>query len=522
MNKQRPGVQRAINYLDSLISPETGIAKLESIRQMASKAGVSFVTMWKALKLFQEDGKGDRAEIRQVTGHDEDSSEKEVLQETSTPGSWRWVADRFYKDILSGRYRAGEKLPTCKELQQHYGVSFATLKKVLTYLVDEQVVEPRTGGYSIPRLTSSAGHARIVAIGCGWEDGKIWVDHQDKNYFRTLESECLRSNIKLDVIVYYRDRERIRFVHTASKKDYDLTDRRIIGYIFIVANLESTPEEVLGRLVAIRRTVAVLDVVGGWKIPRYAQGNRMVQFFTATASELPAKRVAHYLLEQGHRHIAFFSPFHRAIWSRRRLDTLIDMYTKAGCAKNVRPFVYDTYAYQWDYLKNQEHNEDIHSLINQYAEWKKEAHGEFFKRFGNLGYSIVKYISEWNCASGEIYEKMRPLFDEALRDKAISAWVMANDFAATIAIDFLKEHNVRIPEELSIVSFDNTLDAMEYQLTSYDFNIHGIISMMLRFVLAPHTVKPARKTGSCLEVDGTLVVRRSTGRVVDDAVAVVQ
>ena len=264
---------------------------------------------------------------------------------------------------------------------------------------------------------------------------------------------------------------------------------------------------------ALRRNVAVLDVVGGWKIPRYAQGNRMVQFFTATASELPAKRVAHYLLERGHRRIAFFSPFHQALWSRRRLDTIIGMYSKAGAAEFVYPFVYDNYAYQWDYLKNQEHNEDIHTLINQYAEWKKEAHGEFFKRFGNLGYSIVKYISEWNCASGEIYEKMRPLFEDALCNPEITAWVMANDFAATIAMDFLKERSIRIPEDLSIISFDNTLDAMEYQLTSYDFNNHGIISMMLRFILAPHTFKPARRTGDCLEVDGTLVVRRSTARV---------
>lgn len=513
MEKQRPGIRRALSYLESFSATEQGMAPRESIRKMAAKAGVSFVTMWKASKLFEAD-----KPARPAVGIDDSTANLHETPETpSLPdisaGSWKWVADKFYKDILSGRYQAGEKLPTCKELQQYYGISFATLKKVLAYLVEEQVVEPRTGGYFIPQLTNSTGHARIVAIGCGWEDGKIWVDHQDKNYFRTLESECLRNNIRLDVIVYFHDRERIRFVHTASKKDYDLADRRIIGFIFIVANLESTPEEVLARLVPLRRSVAVLDVVGGWKIPRCAQGNRMVQFFTATASELPAKRVAQYLLERGHRHIAFFSPFNKALWSRRRLDTIIEMYRKAGCERQVHPYVYDTYAYQWDYLRNQEHDEDIHALINQYADWKRQAHGEFFKRFGNLGYSIVKYISEWNCASGEIYEKMRPLFDEALMNSAITAWVMANDFAATIAIDFLKEKNVRIPEDLSIISFDNTLDAMEYQLTSFDFNTHGIINMMLRFVLSPHAIKPKRRSESFLEAEGTLVVRRSTASV---------
>ena len=121
---------------------------------------------------------------------------------------------------------------------------------------------------------------------------------------------------------------------------------------------------------------------------------------------------------------------------------------------------------------------------------------------------MVKYITQWNCASGEIYEKMQPLFDKALQDKSITAWVMANDFAATIAIDYLKERNVRVPDDLSMISFDNTLDAMEYQLTSYDFNNHGTITLILRSILAPHTVKPRRK-GVCIEVDGTLVIRRS-------------
>ena len=60
---------------------------------------------------------------------------------------------------------------------------------------------------------------------------------------------------------------------------------------------------------------------------------------------------------------------------------------------------------------------------------------------------------------------------------------IANDFSATIAIDYLKELNIRVLEDLSIISFDNTLDAMEYQLTSFDFNNQGIISIILRFIL---------------------------------------
>lgn len=518
MSKIKPGIERAYTFISEQAQQGFG-TPLPSIRTLAQKARVSFVTMWKALQQLRLEGKVtlDSGGSYRVSGKVVPEASAAILMNSGAESpslhssviSCRSITEKMYRDIVSGRYAGGEKLPSCKELQRVYGVSFATLKKALLSLIDEEVVEARTSGYYVPSLTGSTGHAKIVAIACGWEDGKIWVDHQDKSYFRALEAECIRMNIQLDVIVYFRSHERLRFVHTASRADYDLTDRTIIGYLFIVANLDSTPEEVLERLVGLRRNVAVLDVVGGWRFPRCAQGNRQVQFFTATASTLPAKRVAQYLLTKEHRRIAFISPFHRALWSQRRFDTIAEMFTRAGFAAGVVPFVMSEYAYQWDFLKNQGHQEDIRSLINQYAEWKKVAHGEFFKRFGNLGYSIIKYITEWNCASGEIYEEMMPLFTKALSDPSITAWVMANDFAATIAIDFLKERNIRIPEDIAIISFDNTIDAMEYQLTSYDFNNAGIISMMLRFILASHTIRPARR-GGCVEVDGTLVVRRST------------
>ena len=521
MKKQRPGIKRASEYILSLRgSGDQNV--LPSIRTLAKNADVSFVTMWKALQQLEQEGKlysvssgnrrfafQEKSETVAVEKETENKPERDEVLDRAN--NWQYVTRRLYKDVVSGRFSGGEKLPSCKELQLIYNVSFATLKKALTTLVDERIIDATTGGYSIPPFTNSTGHAKIVAIGCGWEDGKIWVDYQDKNYFRVLESECIRMNIQLDVIVHFRHKDRLHFVHTASRKEYDLNDRSILGYIFIVANLESNPEEVLERLIRIRRNVAVLDVVGGWNIPRLAKGNRQVQFFTATASLLPAKRVAQYLLSIGHRKIGFFSPFHKALWSQRRLSTLEEMFHKAGYTFGVVPFIYEEYAYQWDYLQKQEYHDDLRTLVDEYTEWKKEAHGKFLKRFGNLGYSISRYITEWNCASGEIYEKMTSLFDEALRDKEITAWVMANDFAATIAMDYLKNRGVDIPEDVSVVSFDNTLDAMEYQLTSYDFNNHGIITMMLRFILATHTIIPVRKAG-CIEVDGTLVVRRSSAK----------
>ena len=103
---------------------------------------------------------------------------------------------------------------------------------------------------------------------------------------------------------------------------------------------------------------------------------------------------------------------------------------------------------------------------------------------------------------------MEPLFEKALQNKSITAWAMANDFSAAIAIDYLKGHSLRVPEDMSVISFDNTLDAMEYQLTSYDFNNQGIITLILRFILSPHTFKSGSEN-RFIGIDGNLVIRRS-------------
>jgi DNA-binding transcriptional regulator YhcF (GntR family) len=517
IEKQRPGVKKALEFLATIRAKKSS-ATLPPIRALAKASDVSFVTMWKAFNLFTQNGfivpapKSNKFifsfDDTPVEEHVQPSDLSDCSTDNSHISSRQSTTDRIYKDIISGRFATHEKLPSCKEMQLLYDVSFSTLKKSLTDLVQEQIIEFRTNGYYLPSLTGNTGHSRIVVISYGMEDGKLWVDHQDKNYFRVIESECIRMNIQLDVIVHHSKNNRLHFIHSASTKEYNLEDQSILGYIFIVANIDSSPELVLDRLVRLKRNIAVLDVVGGWRIPQCARNNRYVRYFTTTASELPAKRVAQYLLSKGHNRIAFMSPFHRSLWSKRRLSTLDTMYSRCGPQHSVVPFVLEDYAYQWDFLDKQDNDSDLKTLISEYSQLKKDENSKLFRRFGNLGLNLLKYITDINCGSAEIYEKMHPLFTSALSDKSITAWVMANDFAATMAIDFLKERQIHIPGDLAIISFDNTIDAMEYQLTSWDFNTFGIVNMLLRYILAPHTVK-AKPGNDFLEVDGALVIRRS-------------
>lgn len=523
--KKKPGLHKAVEYVTSGIASGLFKQKMPPIKSLAVAADVSFVTMWKAIDLLRSQGvlsatkqgtfpliAAKQAEENATTGSQSALAPAQQVFGTYEP-LWQKMLLRLKKDILTGRFPPGHPLPSHKELQGLYNVSYPTLKKVVETLSLQGIIRTHQRGYVVPALSKSESMARIVAIGCGWEDGTLWIDHQDKNYFRILESECIQAKIALDIVVYCRQKDKLVFIDTITRKTYDLSNENILSFSLIVANLDVHPEEVLQKLLIYKKPVAVLDVVGGWEVATRIANNYYLQLFTVTMSSTPPQRVGQYLLNLGHRNIAFVSPFHKALWSKIRFNGIADIFRDAGNGDTVHPFFLERYAFQWDFLQeNQNNSQEVAALVAAYEKWQKYADSKFFRKFGHISYNISKYLTEWNCATGEIYYRMVPLFKKALENKGITAWVMANDYSATLALDFLKEHHVRVPEDLSVISFDNTLDAMEYKLTSYDFNLSGIVSVMLRYALQPSSVSSPRKK-STIEVEGAIIERRSTTRV---------
>ncbi len=86
-----------------------------------------------------------------------------------------------------------------------------------------------------------------------------------------------------------------------------------------------------------------------------------------------------------------------------------------------------------------------------------------------------RYVTESNYGMDGGYEGMKQLFDT---NRTLPTSVMAiNDFSAVGVMRFVKERGMRIPEDLSLVSFDNTIlaEAVLPRLTSvcYDYATFG-------------------------------------------------
>ena len=96
-----------------------------------------------------------------------------------------------------------------------------------------------------------------------------------------------------------------------------------------------------------------------------------------------------------------------------------------------------------------------------------------------------------------------------LKDRP-TAVIAINDFAAAGAIRAMREHNLQIPEDISIVSFDNTYIAelTRPELTSIDYDYAAFGEKLVNTAIAAATgQKPAERQ----IMKPTLVIRESTG-----------
>ena len=97
----------------------------------------------------------------------------------------------------------------------------------------------------------------------------------------------------------------------------------------------------------------------------------------------------------------------------------------------------------------------------------------------------------------------------ALKDRP-TAIIAINDFAASGALRSIREHGLRVPEDISVVSFDNTYiaDLMSPKLTSIDYNYDKYGQKLIDTAVA---VSAGKEVEDLQMVEPVLVIRDSTG-----------
>jgi DNA-binding LacI/PurR family transcriptional regulator len=256
--------------------------------------------------------------------------------------------------------------------------------------------------------------------------------------------------------------------------------------------------------------------------------------------------VGEFLFRQGHRSVAFISPYLNLDWAQHRLSGLRQFFMRyAPAGANVEIHGHHELENQHD-LVVALLNRDAHSIGNIYrgrltgaqtgallASLDEErrislaarlaidpiAHtlqpiAQSLASVAETPYDVEtftgiqdKILATMSTDALKLY--LRPLFAQVLDKSKATAWICSDEVTAYSALSFLRRGKKRVPEEIALVGFENNPDSVSYQLTTYDFNMRGIVQKAL---LAMTDKKVMSKMSRVSEVEGFVVERRTTRR----------
>jgi DNA-binding LacI/PurR family transcriptional regulator len=402
-------------------------------------------------------------------------------------GKWFEASLRLQQEMEAGRWKPGEHLPGPSWLCDYLGVTPPTLRKLMRRLVEIGCVEPLARGWRVRSVGSLVGGIRIALLRYCDEDGVSVGEAARETFFRrALEQEAARMRMRIETWGMSEDG---RLFREGQPFPGEL-DAAAEGAILSLWRFER-PDAAFQRLATLRLPLAIWD--------ERPQGGRRPDFwrcrwFTTGYSKLPGREVGRFLLELGHRGVAFLSPFHGSQWSQRRLDGLTEVCALAEPPVTVREFTTD----RWDPSQYNPRDEDVAALVRGVA----ECSGPFLAERAAMISEAVEALLRDKAVLVDVEE----MCAAALDDPALTAWVAANDDVALLAWYWLRSHGMTVGKDISLVGFDNTLRAQEAGLTSFGFAEDELAVAMLGYLASPSRWK----SGGSLALGGSLVVRQST------------
>lgn len=488
---------------------------LPGIRSLAGQAGVSYVSMWHAVRTFVDRGilvvrQGRGIEIAGMRSDPRDAARIPRSAPRPARPRWRTVARRIERDIATAETTVDGLLPSMKLMCNHYGVCHRTLMKAVDHLLERGVLhwDRRRLRVSMRHSTPPRNVVELMARDFDELRGPF-AGHRNREFLSLLERLCAGHTCVLHAR-YYSLRDRALRQSSPPGNDPANDRKRVLGTCILGEGIATRHLQRLVHMAASTgEPVAVLDTAGYERPPRSGH-SFTVQLFRCACTPRAGYDVGKHMGLLGHRHIAFITPSAESRWSRNRADGLregLRLVQPEGSvhvkACPIRGTLTPGVARPRPVL-----DRDIDRLV-------ATGIARSNPRAGFLRRSL-------ESLRGEIRTEMHRqlLFDnlcaalDTVLEEGQTCWVCANDDVALQCLTYLREAGVSVPEHISIVGFDNTPEASMAVLTSYDFNYPALAHAMLDHILAPTGVRARRR--SPVEVEGTLVVRATTTRVATD------
>jgi DNA-binding transcriptional regulator YhcF (GntR family) len=503
--KRSPVLQETIAKIRELVKKASKNGNLPSVRRIAQQFGVSPVTVMRAVGVLKGEGV-----ISSRWGKGLFSPESRLPPpagfDNSGGGKYEKTISRFKKDVLGGNFQTHLPLPPVNQLTAHYNASYPTIRKVLSALLKEKILK-RIGAryYFFTGRLKHTSRIAIVAFGLSREAIKIETE-RERNFYRLLSSTAADNNVSIEILCYNDYLSKPCF-YTPDNEPLEryLKSSGICGIILSSYHMNNSAECLAALLTYNIPVSAWIEDSGIFStIERFGSRYKKLTFFDSSYSTIPGSDVGRYLLEKGHRTIAFISPFHGSPWSQNRLTGL-----KKAIALHpgvtLIPFTISEYINDYYFLLPVLDKSDFDRHFASDA-IKEEVNDFLVPRL-----SAVKYEHDTLLRDNALFSCIKAAVDQVTADRSITALVCVNDLVAGLITDYWNHRRVSPESRPALIGFDNSFKSLQLQFSSYEFNTRGEIQNMISHVLYPENAlfsgnKPV------IRLSGKIIERASSQR----------
>jgi hypothetical protein len=482
--------------------------RLPGLRELSSEAKVAYGTMAKTVARLARSGAITARRKAGLILHSRPTFERRSAPPlVAAQPRWQETRTRLYKDLLDGVHPADGVL-LAKELKRRYGVCHATVSAALGDLGRRGVLVRKGRGYVRPQRWSAGSSIALICWGDP-EDGVAFPSTRTRWHLRALEAEC--SRVGVDLLVWPMGLDGSIWALRDGRDPLGDRDplRPCLGFIVWsmpvpYASLART----YARLGRTGRPVAILDEAER-SVREQLGAQRRTRVFSMAVSTLGGRAVGKYLLELGHRRIAYISitSTRTDIASDNRFVGLAQAINDAGFSDRASAHALEDRSDTGALERQAEalRGEVTSAITTRLA---RTAHSSLATTFSRMLTLDITSALRWEALSSDL-ERM---LCQVARDTSVTAWVCYNDQLALQCVDYLRTHGVRVPEDVSVIGFDDSFEASLNGLSSYSFGGAAYMKAMVGFLLDPTSSLYRTEPGRPVEIDGVVVARATSAR----------
>jgi DNA-binding LacI/PurR family transcriptional regulator/DNA-binding transcriptional regulator YhcF (GntR family) len=522
--------------------------RLPSLAELSKLFSASRTTVWRAVALLQKESllhATERGPI--ISGR---YANAYTVQDTKKPAIargllWQRLKTQLGRDILNGGFPA-VRLPPAAKLSLRYGVTVPTLHKALGQLVREGILEENGHHFQQIRSGSRLNWPKVMLIVGLEQTGDIgMLEGRTQTLTESFERECPR--MRLDGRIEGFNPIKATGLLEICSMIEDASP--FSGFIVNIWNpwnekIWSQWVALLTNLASKKVPVVIIDQAGDLSFPPALLRSSYVRVLRIAGEQAGAK-VAESLFRHGHRQITYISPG-RSDWAQARYRGLcayfqhyvdpqsrIDFFHLRGSVSNfelifsllnldergVRALHHNQYSD--DQIRGLfplieraaklrlNRNPSSHALIETLSPAMEGLCSVMDKEHDATAFLKIQQVIGIAASAHAFAMHLSSLFHKVLTTSAADAWVCCNDQTALAAVSYLKSRKKRVPGDISVIGFDNWRESNEQQVSTFDFNMDGMIKESLLMIV---DAKSLRARAAISEVDGYVVERRTTLR----------